>query len=99
MFHIKGFINAPESGVQCGTVRLSHRYSVHSEIQTNSRTVRVDIDSFTHIDTFVLQRYDGDVYLEEVDADFVVWEIHGRHDYSYTATAKKVCSVQRPIIV
>ncbi|CAI8034056.1 Cation channel sperm-associated protein subunit epsilon [Geodia barretti] len=36
-----------------------------------------------------LELYDDDVYLEEVDADFVVWEIHGRHDYSYTATAKK----------
>ena len=35
-------------------------------------------------------RYDGDLLLEEVDANFVVWEIHGRHDYKYTATAKKV---------
>ena len=37
-------------------------------------------------------RYDGDRFLEEVDADFVVWEIHGRHDFKHTATAKKVCS-------
>ena len=35
-------------------------------------------------------RYDGDLLLEEVDANFVVWEIHGRHNYKYTATAKKV---------
>ena len=28
--------------------------------------------------------------LEEVDVDFVVWEIHGRHDYKYTATAERV---------
>lgn len=38
----------------------------------------------------MLYRYDDDVLLEEVDADFVVWEVHGRHDYTYTATAKKV---------
>jgi hypothetical protein len=43
-----------------------------------------------------LELYDGDVYLEEVDADFVVWEIHGRHDYSYTATAKKARCLQTP---
>ena len=35
-------------------------------------------------------RYSGDTLLEEVDADFVVWEIHGRHDYTYTANAEKV---------
>ena len=28
--------------------------------------------------------------MEEVDADFVVWEYHGRNDYGYTATAGEV---------
>lgn len=40
-----------------------------------------------------MYRYDDDVLLEEVDADFAVWEVHGRHDYTYTATAKKVMSL------
>ena len=35
-------------------------------------------------------RYDEDVFIEEVNADYVVWEVHGRHDYQYTANAKKV---------
>ena len=43
--------------------------------------------------SLVVCRYDGDDLLEEVNADFVVWEVHGRHDYSYTATAKKVASI------
>lgn len=38
----------------------------------------------------MVYRYNEDVLLEEVNADFVVWEVHGRHDYKYTATAKKV---------
>jgi len=31
--------------------------------------------------------YDGDQFLKEVDADFVVWELNGRTDFGYDATA------------
>jgi hypothetical protein len=34
--------------------------------------------------------YDGDVLVREVDADYVVWEVHGRTDFQYTATASQV---------
>lgn len=43
-----------------------------------------------------LELYNEDVLLEEVNADFVVWEVHGRHDYKYTATAKKAGCLQTP---
>lgn len=34
--------------------------------------------------------YDGDELVREVDADYVVWEVHGRTDFQYTATASQV---------
>ena len=34
--------------------------------------------------------YDGDELVREVDADYVVWEVHGRTDFKYTATASQV---------
>ena len=37
-----------------------------------------------------LYRYDGDTLLEEVEVDFVVWELNGRTDFGYTATANRV---------
>ena len=39
---------------------------------------------------FHFPSYDGDVLVREVDADYVVWEVHGRTDFQYTATASQV---------
>eukprot|EP00736_Rhodelphis_marinus_P012341 Rmarinus@m.18512 len=33
-----------------------------------------------------LKLYDGDEYIQDVDADFVVWEIQDRSDFTYNAT-------------
>ncbi|XP_075452935.1 cation channel sperm-associated auxiliary subunit epsilon isoform X2 [Ascaphus truei] len=30
--------------------------------------------------------YDGDTFVKPVDANFIVWEIHGRNDYSFNTT-------------
>lgn len=43
-----------------------------------------------------LELYDEDVFIEEVNADYVVWEVHGRHDYQYTANAKKGGCLRTP---
>ena len=34
--------------------------------------------------------YDGDELIREVDADYVVWELHGRTDFQYASTASQV---------
>nr|KAF6395088.1 catsper channel auxiliary subunit epsilon [Rousettus aegyptiacus] len=36
----------------------------------------------------VLQLYSDDGYIEDVDVNFIVWEIHGRDDYSFNNTMK-----------
>ena len=40
--------------------------------------------------TLLLCRYDGDTFVKEVTADYVVWELHGRTDYTYNATSVQV---------
>lgn len=37
--------------------------------------------------------YDDNQFLSEVDADFVIWELHGRTDFGYTATAEEVSTM------
>ncbi|XP_074078962.1 cation channel sperm-associated auxiliary subunit epsilon-like isoform X2 [Macrotis lagotis] len=32
----------------------------------------------------VVLLYDGNIFIEEVEANFIIWEIHGRTDFSYT---------------
>ncbi|XP_011368390.1 cation channel sperm-associated protein subunit epsilon [Pteropus vampyrus] len=36
----------------------------------------------------VVQLYNDDGYIEDVDVNFIVWEIHGRNDYSFNNTMK-----------
>ena len=43
-------------------------------------------------------RYDGDQYVTEVDADYVLWEVHGRKDFRYTATAGQVWLLDLKIV-
>ena len=40
--------------------------------------------------------YDGDQFIKEVEVDFVVWELHGRTDFGYTASAHKVSRILIP---
>lgn len=35
-------------------------------------------------------RYNENGYVEDVEVNFIVWEIHGRDDYSFNTTMKKV---------
>ncbi|XP_041109770.1 cation channel sperm-associated protein subunit epsilon-like [Polyodon spathula] len=37
-----------------------------------------------------LDLYDGDVFLKSVDANFIIWEQHGRRDFSYNASMEEV---------
>ncbi|XP_050806340.1 cation channel sperm-associated auxiliary subunit epsilon [Gopherus flavomarginatus] len=34
--------------------------------------------------------YDGSTFVETVEANFILWEIHGRSDYSYNSSMKQV---------
>uniref|UniRef100_A0A673T3T7 Catsper channel auxiliary subunit epsilon n=1 Tax=Suricata suricatta TaxID=37032 RepID=A0A673T3T7_SURSU len=36
-----------------------------------------------------IQLYDENGYVEDVEVNFIVWEIHGRNDYSFNNTMKK----------
>ncbi|KAK1170573.1 cation channel sperm-associated protein subunit epsilon-like [Acipenser oxyrinchus oxyrinchus] len=36
-----------------------------------------------------LDLYDGDVFLKSVDANFIIWEQHGRTDFSYNASMEE----------
>ena len=38
--------------------------------------------------------YDGDTFVRAVDADFVVWEIHGRDDFTYSSTMEEAGCVK-----
>lgn len=40
-------------------------------------------------------RYDGDIYVRNVEANFVLWEIKGRTDNGYTSSMKKVSQLLR----
>ncbi|XP_066553444.1 cation channel sperm-associated auxiliary subunit epsilon-like [Amia ocellicauda] len=33
--------------------------------------------------------YDGDTFLTSVDANFIIWEVHGRKDYSFNASMQR----------
>ena len=46
--------------------------------------------SYNNILSASNNRYDGDSVRERVEVDYVVREIHGRTDFSYTATAGDV---------
>ncbi|XP_019586405.2 cation channel sperm-associated auxiliary subunit epsilon [Rhinolophus sinicus] len=37
----------------------------------------------------LIQLYNDNGYIEDVEANFIVWEIHGRDDYSFNNTMKK----------
>ncbi|XP_058389503.1 cation channel sperm-associated auxiliary subunit epsilon [Diceros bicornis minor] len=37
----------------------------------------------------LLQLYDDNGYVEDVEVNFIVWEIHGRDDYTFNTTMKK----------
>lgn len=36
-------------------------------------------------------RYDGEIFVKEVDVNYIMWEQHGRAGYKYSATMKEVC--------
>ena len=42
------------------------------------------------IPLFLSFRYDGELFLEEVDANYVLWEQQGRAGFEYSATMKEV---------
>ena len=42
------------------------------------------------ISFFLSLRYDGELFLEEVDANYVMWEQQGRAGFEYSATMKEV---------
>ena len=42
------------------------------------------------ISLFLSFRYDGELFLEEVDANYVLWEQQGRAGFEYSATMKEV---------
>ena len=45
---------------------------------------------FVEFHVLCAYRYDGDTFIEEVTTDFVVWELKGRTDFGYNATAMGV---------
>ena len=57
-------------------------------------TCIIDYDPAMPISCLLISpSYDGDVLVREVDADYVVWEVHGRTDFQYTAIASQVSLV------
>ena len=40
--------------------------------------------------SFLSLRYDGELFLEEVDTNYVLWEQQGRAGFEYSATMKEV---------
>ncbi|XP_074844514.1 cation channel sperm-associated auxiliary subunit epsilon [Carettochelys insculpta] len=38
----------------------------------------------------VIDRYDGSTFVKTVETNFILWEVHGRSDYSYKSTMKQV---------
>uniref|UniRef100_A0A8C0J3T5 Cation channel sperm-associated protein subunit epsilon n=1 Tax=Chelonoidis abingdonii TaxID=106734 RepID=A0A8C0J3T5_CHEAB len=40
--------------------------------------------------TCIVYRYDGSAFVKTVEANFILWEIHGRSDYSYNSSMKQV---------
>jgi len=43
--------------------------------------------------------YDGNLFMKEVTADFVVWEFNGRIDYGYNSTAAEVNTHHAGIVI
>lgn len=37
--------------------------------------------------------YDGDEFVKEVEADFIMWEINGRFDFGYNTTQAFVSAI------
>nr|XP_042702389.1 cation channel sperm-associated protein subunit epsilon [Chrysemys picta bellii] len=40
--------------------------------------------------TYIVYRYDGSTFVKTVEANFILWEVHGRSDYSYNSSMKQV---------
>ncbi|KAG6931384.1 hypothetical protein G0U57_001919, partial [Chelydra serpentina] len=40
--------------------------------------------------TCIVYRYDGSTFVKTVEANFILWEVHGRSDYSYNSSMKQV---------
>ncbi|TKC45699.1 hypothetical protein EI555_015039 [Monodon monoceros] len=38
---------------------------------------------------YIIEKYNDSGYVEDVEVNFIVWEIHGRDDYSFNNTMKK----------
>jgi hypothetical protein len=45
----------------------------------------------------IVDLYDGDTFVEEVTANYVVYEVTGRSDFTYNATVKQVGCQSRPV--
>ncbi|XP_020603545.1 cation channel sperm-associated protein subunit delta-like [Orbicella faveolata] len=39
--------------------------------------------------SYLVQRYDGETFVKEVDVNYIMWEQHGRAGYKYSATMKE----------
>lgn len=71
---------------------MSYKDHIHRHVQTNTRAVSDSPFYALYQDHSVHMpiRYDGDEIISEVDADYVMWEVHGRTDFRYTSTASQV---------
>uniref|UniRef100_A0A8D0WXN9 Catsper channel auxiliary subunit epsilon n=1 Tax=Sus scrofa TaxID=9823 RepID=A0A8D0WXN9_PIG len=69
---------------------LRTRPSKHLRVQYNWEKygcpLRVDFREKFHP---LIQLYNENGYVEDVEVNFIVWEIHGRDDYSFNTTMKK----------
>lgn len=52
--------------------------------------VHIFLCVITFFNFFYVIRYDGDNYVRNVDANFIVWDRFGRKDYSFNATMRQV---------
>ncbi|XP_072030267.1 cation channel sperm-associated auxiliary subunit epsilon-like [Amphiura filiformis] len=78
------------------TIPRSALQNEDGSVSTSSKEVLYNQDIGcpikTHYkDTFLpaIDLYDGDVLIEEMAANYILWEVHGRADYSYTATMQQ----------
>lgn len=87
--------------------RLRHQASLTGEELSWSEddvSYKFDMDTYD-CPTFIpytysfkpgLEIWDGDTKVKDVDADFVVFEMNGREDYTYGLTASNVACLRRP---
>lgn len=61
----------------------------------NTKAVCVLVLFYWDVTFHMFYRYDGDSYVRNVEANFVLWEMKGRTDYGYTSLMKEVSHLLR----